>query len=116
RTEAHVTNIVQHLIEEPLRKGTLLNVTFPLDNKEIRGIRLARQGRGYWVEDPDARTNPEGRPYYWHGGKWLEYEEDDHSDVALLRDGFITAVPIHVYELTDHDIFRDRKEAFDRKF
>lgn len=116
RTERYITDIVQHVLEEPVKAGTLLNVTFPLDNKEIRGVRLARQGRGFWVESPDERTHPEGRRYYWHGGKWLDYEEDDHSDVALLREGFITAVPIHVYELTDHEVLRERKSAFDQLF
>jgi 5'-nucleotidase len=103
--------IVRYLIESPLPLGTLLNVNFP-DVKNIRGMKLARQGKGYWIEDPDHRVHPEGHSYFWHGGKWDEHEEDAESDVYLLKQGFATAVPIHISELTDLKFFHERKSHF----
>jgi 5'-nucleotidase len=107
-----IVPLVKHVLEHPLPKGTLLNVNFP-DTAEILGVRLARQGRGFWIEDPDKRLNPEGKPYYWLGGKWHEHEEHEESDVHLLKQGYASAVPIHISELTDLTHFHERREHFD---
>lgn len=111
-TETHITKIVSHLLASPLSKGTILNVTFP-DKKEFKGFKFARQGKGYWKESPDARQHPDGYTYYWLGGAWDHQEEHEESDVACLIDGWITAVPLHVEELTDHNCLRDRKAEFE---
>jgi len=107
--------LVRHLIEHPLPLGTLLNVNFP-NVQTIRGLKLARQGKGYWIEDPAQRVHPEGHSYFWHGGKWYEHEEHEESDVHLLKQGFATAVPIHISELTDLKLFHERKPHFDKLF
>jgi 5'-nucleotidase len=107
--------LVEHLIEHPLPLGTLLNVNFP-ETQEIRGLKMARQGKGYWIEDPDQRVHPEGHSYFWHGLKWNGHEEDEESDVYLLREGFATAVPIHVSELTDLKLFNERRSHFNNLF
>jgi len=107
--------IVKHFTEHPLPIGTLLNVNFP-DAQEIRHVKMARQGKGYWIEDPSHRVHPEGHSYFWHGGKWDEHEEDEESDVHLLKQGFATAVPIHVSELTDLKLFHERKLHFNALF
>lgn len=111
--ERYIPLIVKHILEHPLSVGTLLSVNFPREPSNIRGIRLARQGRSLWVEDPSQRIHPDGNPYYWHGGKWAHHPEHEDSDVALLKQGYITAVPIHVDELTDHKFLSERREKFE---
>jgi 5'-nucleotidase len=103
------------MLEHPLPQGTLLNVNFP-ETKEISGIRLARQGRGFWVENPEERLHPEGHSYYWQGGRWNDHEEDEESDVHLLKQGYGAAVPIHISELTDLTCFHKRKHHFNSQF
>lgn len=110
-----IVPLVKHVLEHPLPNGTLLNVNFP-DEKEILGVKLARQGRGFWIESPDKRVHPEGHTYYWHGGKWHELDEQVDSDVQLLREGYAAAVPIHISELTDLLHYQERKEHFDKAF
>ena len=113
----YVPRIIEHVLEHPLPPGTLLNVNFPttLDH-EIRGVRMARQGRGYYVEDPQEDTDHNGDQVHWLGGKFFHAEEELDSDVHLLSEGYGTAVPIHVEELTDfHDLER-RREHFERLF
>ncbi len=114
-TEKHVTQIVEHLIEHPVAKGTFLNVNFP-DKPEFKGYKLTRQGRGYWRESPAARQHPDGFTYYWLGGEWGHHNEDEESDVALLSQGYITAAPIHVEELTDRAFLEARKHQFEGLF
>jgi len=77
---------------------------------------LARQGNSYWAENPEKRLHPEGVPYYWLGGKWNILEEELHSDVALLEEGYITAVPIHITQLTDHGVFQSQKHLMEQLF
>lgn len=114
-TLPHIGPLVQHILAQPLPKGTLLNVNFP-STPAIKGVKMARQGKGYWIEDPLERLHPEGHSYYWLGGKWHEHEEHEESDVFLLNEGYGAAVPIHVDEMTDMELFRSRKEHFDSHF
>jgi len=112
----YVLPLIRHVLEHPLPHGTFLNVTFPFHTIPLKGIKLARQGKGYWLDDPSKRIHPDGDNYYWLGGRWADQPEEDNSDVALLRQGYITVVPIHVGELTDHAHLAYRKEAFERLF
>jgi 5'-nucleotidase len=114
--QKYIYPIVKHTLDHPLPKGTLLNVNFPYTSKEFKGIKLARQGRSYWVDTPHERIHPEGTPYFWLGGKWDDHEEHPESDVALLKQGYITVVPIHVDELTDHKHLESRKASFEQLF
>lgn len=114
KLEKYVAAIVSHMLEHPLSEGTLLNVNFPFNPDEIKGVRLARQGRSLWREDPTERQHPHGKQsYYWHGGRWADHPEPHDSDVALLKQGYVAAVPIHVNELTDHKFLSERREAFE---
>ncbi|NGX46434.1 MAG: 5'-nucleotidase SurE [Chlamydiae bacterium] len=110
--EPYIGPIVQHILEHTLTPGTILNVNFPHHGEAIKGLRLARQGRGLWVEDPDERLHPGGNPYFWHGGRWDTHEEHEESDVALLQQGYIAAVPIQVDQLTDHNFLELRRTLF----
>lgn len=77
-----------------------------MQKRPNQGFRLARQGRGFWVEAPDRRIHPEGEPYYWLGGKWTSFDEPLDSDITYLEGGYVAAVPIHIGELTDIEAFR----------
>lgn len=100
-TKSYIVSIIRYFLKHPLAKGTILNVNFPPECKKgVKGFRMARQGKSYWKESPDKRIHPEGGTYYWLGGAWGSVTEDPLSDVHLLDQGYITAVPIHVGELT----------------
>lgn len=113
--EHFVLPLVEQILEHPLPQGTFLNVNFPQETP-VRGIKLARQGMGYWIESISKRLHPEGHPYYWLGGKWLDHPEHEESDVYLLQQGYAAVVPINVNEMTDHHALKNHKERFDRFF
>jgi len=98
--EESICSIVSYILENPLPKGSFLNVNHPATSI-LKGFKLAKQGFGYYLEDPDKRLHPEGYPYYWMSSKWSDHSEDEESDVALLKEGYLTAVPIRITELTD---------------
>lgn len=111
----YIYPIVKHVIDHPLPQGTILNVNIP-NTLDLKGIKLARQGKSYWMDNPDARIHPQGNPYFWIGGRWDTHEESEDSDVFLLSQGYITAVPAHINELTDHDTLQKRKAQFEQLF
>jgi 5'-nucleotidase len=115
-TKQYIFPIIRHILDNPLPKGSLLNVNFPYDAKtQIAGFKLARQGIGRWAEAPDRRTHPEGMAYYWLGGKWTPaLDEDQESDVYWLEKGYIAGVPIHVGELTDKEALLSHKEHIEK--
>jgi len=113
RAQNHVYLFVKYLLEHPLPPGGFLNVTFPDHEGPVKGIRLAKQGRSYWVEKPQERQHPEGHNYYWLGGQRHHVEEHEESDVELIKNGYLAAVPIQIHELTDHAQFEGRKSAFE---
>lgn len=115
KAERYIPLIMQYLLEHPLPNGTFLNVNFPKHmDKGIKGIRFTKQGREYWAENPEQREHPaEGSPYYWLGAKIAQFQEDEESDVVLLKDGYATAVPIHIGDLTHHSLFIQQREKFE---
>ncbi len=116
--EKFIPSILLHVTKHPLPKGTLLNVNFPSHTLgPIQGFRMTRQGMQYWVEHPSKREHPaEGHDYYWLGAKLAEFEEHEESDIRWLNKGYITAVPVHVKELTDYDHLQAVKAHFDQSF
>jgi 5'-nucleotidase len=115
--ESEIFPLVHYLLNNPLPSGSFLNVTFPSSyENQHKGYRLARQGLGYYKGDLLKRTHPEGRDYYWMGGYWKEHKEHEESDVSLLKQGYITVVPVHIKELTDLATLDQRKETFNDLF
>ena len=116
--ELYVPEIVRYVLEHPLPNGTLLNVNFPNEmHRQMNGIRFARQGKGFWGEDFAERRHPaEGHSYYWMGAQLMKFDEHEESDIVLLQQGYATAVPVHVGELTDLKHFHACKDHFEERF
>jgi 5'-nucleotidase len=111
--EDQVFPLVKYLLNNPLPSHNFLNVSFPSNHKkEHKGYRLAKQGMSHCIDRLVKRTHPEGKEYYWMGCDIKKYEEDEESDIRLLEEGYITAVPVQVGELTNHDVFHQRKSIF----
>ena len=116
-TQPFIYPLIHHFLTHPIPSGTVLNVNFPLNCQNgVKGLQFARQGKGFWIEQPDRRIHPVGLPYYWLGGKWCAFEEEPNSDVALMEQGYITAVPLHVSQLTDEAVFEKHKTAIEKIF
>lgn len=114
----HIPSVANYILENPLPKGTLLNVNFPSSvHGEIKGFKMTRQGKEYWGENPEKRHHPvEGHSYYWLGAKLKEYQEDEESDITWLNRGYVTAVPVHIEDLTDHHHLSKTKTSFESLF
>lgn len=114
--EKYIPRFVEQALKHPLPHGTLLNVNTPTKDLKIKGVKLARQGLEFWIENPDERRHPGGHSYYWLGMKTATFDEHEESDIEHLKQGYITAAPIHVADLTDHDHLNRHKEIFESFF
>jgi 5'-nucleotidase len=116
-TKKYIVPLVEYLLKNPLPKGTILNVNFPFTHeREIQGIRFAKQGMSHLTELPEKRIHPQGLPYYWLGGEWRSHEEDTESDVTLLEQGYITVVPLQFSDMTNHDAFSQHRDSLEKHF
>lgn len=90
--------IVGKVLEGGLPLPLCLNVNVPkMPCSEIKGIRLARQTKGYWREEFFKRTDPHGRDYFWLTGAFSNAEpESEDTDEWALANGYVSVVPIQV--------------------
>jgi 5'-nucleotidase len=118
-TGGYIPRLVHYILENPMPTGTFLNVNFPSKKfGEIKGVKMVRQGKELWMEDPKERSHPiERNNYFWLGAKLMEFD-DEHaeSDIIWLKKGYVTVVPVHVGELTDHHHLQSQKNILEDLF
>jgi len=93
--------LTQLIVQNGLPEGTLLNVNVPaIKEKDIKGIVIARQGKGRFEEFFDKRVDPNNRTYYWLAGKRMNIDHDNDVDEVVIRQNKVSVTPIR-YDLTD---------------
>ena len=98
----YVKQISLSALSNGIPEGVILNVNFPkLPKKEIKGIKICRQAKAYWIEKFDKRVNPLGKEYYWLTGEFINEDRGEDTDEWALKNGYISIVPVH-YDLTAH--------------
>ena len=106
-TETHIINIVRNLLRSNL--NVCLNVNIPkYSENKIKGIKIAKQAKGKWIEDFDERVSPMGKRYFWLTGEFIKEDESNEADQNLLDDNYISVVPVK-YDLTDYSQIDDVK-------
>ena len=98
----YIKKISLEALEKGIPKDVVLNVNFPLlKNTKIKGMKICRQARAYWIEEFDKRTNPMGREYYWLTGTFVNEDKGEDTDEWALNKGYISIVPTQ-FDLTAH--------------
>ncbi len=98
------------VLENGLPAGTLLNINVPaLPRKEIKGVRITRQGRGRYEEAYDKRVDPNQRVYYWLTGKKMILDSGTDVDDSAVMDNYVSITPVR-YDLTDQKFLKELKQ------
>lgn len=102
--------LINQLTQNPLPEATLLNVNIPpIPEKDIKGVKITRQGIRRYIENFQERIDPRGKSYYWLAGELVEeLEQPEHiylppdlpTDVQVIKENYITMTPLQ-YNLTD---------------
>ncbi|RDI95903.1 5'/3'-nucleotidase SurE [Meiothermus sp. QL-1] len=90
--------LVRWVLEHGLPPKTLLNVNFP--NRTPLGLRITRLSTHRYEDQVVARTDPEGRPYYWLAGQPTA-EMEEGTDFWAVQQGYISVTPITL-DYTDY--------------
>jgi 5'-nucleotidase len=98
--------LTEFVAKKGLPDGTLLNVNIPaVKEKEIKGIRVTRQGKTRWDDTFDVRRDPNNKEYYWLTGKIEILDSSEDTDVIAVKNNFISITPIQ-YDLTDYEMLK----------
>lgn len=103
----YTEEVIRYVLEQGLPDGICLNVNIPkLPLEKIKGIRICSQANGYWKEEFERRTDPNGAEYFWLTGFFQNREPDnggEGSDEWALHNGYVSVVPINT-DLTAYKV------------
>jgi len=102
--------IIERVLSEPLPEGVCLNVNVPqVPISEIKGIKICRQTKGFWIEEFEKRTDPNRKDYYWLTGLFQNLEPDaTDTDEWALNNDYVSIVPVKI-DLTSYDTMKKIK-------
>ena len=104
--------VIRMVMERGLPDGICLNVNIPaVSAKEIKGIRMCSQANGFWKEEFEKRTDPNGKEYYWLTGFFHNREPDGEgagTDEWALKHHYVSVVPINT-DLTAYSMLEKMK-------
>ena len=95
--------VIGQLLDAGLTGGEVVSVNLPAlrPGDQPAGVKVVRQCTRPWADTYERRKDPRGRDYYWNTSVFTLGNTDDDTDVAALREGFITITPL-MFDLTQH--------------
>ncbi len=91
--------MVAKSLKEGLPEGTLLNINVP--KKEIKGIRVTKQGFKDARPIISEHTDPRGKLYYWIGEERSGFHAEGGTDFEAIDEGYVSVTPMRS-DLTNH--------------
>ena len=105
-----IRKITLNALNNGIPKGVVLNANIPAVKKsDIKGVKICRQAKAYWVEEFDKRKNPLGQEYYWLTGKFVNKDQGEDTDEWALKNNYISIVPVE-FDLTAHHAIQGLNE------
>jgi 5'-nucleotidase len=97
---AAAVQVARPVLQAGLPQDIFLNVNVPF-LKNVRGLRVTRQGLRVYRDLLVVREDPRGQPYYWIGGEAPTGKPEEGDDFSALQDGYVSITPMHL-DLTAH--------------
>jgi 5'-nucleotidase len=93
----HGPGLITALVAQGWPADVLINVNFPdRPADQVRGVRVARQGRRKLGEHLEERFDARGEAYYWIGTQRREAANQIGSDLEAVNNGYIAVTPLHL--------------------
>lgn len=95
-SNGHVARaVVESVLQRGLPEGALLNVNIPDPQRgPIRGVRVTRMGSRHYENFIEPTGRGELRSHYTIGGEAPIWREDEGTDIAAVRDGYVSVTPL----------------------
>ena len=88
-------------------RRTFLNVNVP--NSRVKGVRITSQGRRDYYAKVEQRVDPRSRVYFWIKQGFSRWEKNGMSDIAAIRDHYISVTPLH-FDFTDYNVLDELQD------
>lgn len=112
----HGGTVLADLIAEQWEEGVLININFPLDPEQVKGVKITSQG---FREDAELfineREDPRGGHYYWIGFRRQYGSPEQGTDLAAIQDSYISVTPLHL-NLTHEQSLATLRGKIDKEF
>ena len=111
RTARIAMQVVQQILGVGLKGGQVVSVNLPplRPGESPTGLRVVRQCTNAWIDTYEERKDPRGKPYFWNNTVFTLGPTDEDTDVAALRDGYVTLTPLQ-FDLTHYPMLRQWKD------
>ena len=104
--------IAEYVLAHSLPYDTLLNVNIPnIPRKDIKGIKLTRQGKRIYENSIQEMLNPWGEKHFWIGGGEIYWEHGGDTDMEAVQDNFVSISPVHL-DLTNYNALKFMRETW----
>jgi len=105
RAATYAVRTIELILKAGLRAGQVATMNVPAlqPGQEPAGVRVVRQCTRPWIDTYERRQDPKGRDYFWNSSVFRLGETEGDTDVAALRDRYITVTPLQ-FDLTDHTL------------
>ena len=100
--------VIEQIVAAGLTGRQVATVNLPAlkPGEQAKGVQVCRQCILPWVDTYERRKDPRGRDYYWNTSVFKLATDEQDSDVAALRDGYVTVTPLH-FDLTHYGMLKD---------
>ena len=106
----YASQIAAASLANNLQKGVCLNVNIPKGKlEELKGAKICRQGRAFWEDSFDKRTDPFGGDYYGLTGNFSSTDKGEDTDMWALDHGYVSVVPTQ-FDMTAHHLISQLNE------
>jgi 5'-nucleotidase len=104
--------MIEQILAAGLTAGQVASVNIPAltADESPAGVRVVRQCTRPWIDTYERRTDPRGRDYYWNSSVFQLGNTDADTDIAALRDKFITLTPLQ-FDLTEYQMLERWKSV-----
>jgi len=104
---------IEKILALGLGKGQVASINLPAlrETHEPLGVKVVRQCIQPWVDTYEQRRDPRGRKYYWNNSIFTLGETEDDTDVAAIREKYITVTPLQ-FDLTNYLTLKKWQEAW----
>jgi 5'-nucleotidase len=111
RAAVFTRQTIELILEAGLPAGRVATINLPAlePGEQPTGVKLVRQCVRGWADTYEERKDPRGRSYFWNSSVFTLGDTEDDTDVAALRDKYITVTPLQ-FDLTHYPMLREWQE------
>ena len=107
RASKFAVQTIKQILDAKLQNGQVASINVPAlhAHETPAGIKVVRQCPRPFIDTYEQRTDPRGRSYYWNSSVFTLGESEEDTDVAALREKFITITPLQ-FDLTHYPVLQ----------